>query len=84
MKYAFPDQFVPKANHEPEIAINFKKKKDEYHLLISDNGISLDSAIDINNSKTLGLRLVSILTSQIKGKIELKRDKGTLFDIKFS
>ncbi|MFH0895049.1 MAG: PAS domain S-box protein [Bacteroidota bacterium] len=84
MKYAFPDGFFPASAVAPEIKIDFKKKKNEYHLIISDNGISFGNEIDIHDSKTLGLRLVSILTSQIKGKIDLKRDKGTLFDIKFS
>jgi PAS domain S-box-containing protein len=55
-----------------------------YTLLVSDDGVCIPKKIDIKNSDTLGLQLVNILVDQLDGTIELKRDKGTEFIIKFS
>ena len=38
----------------------------------------------LNNSETLGMQLVNILIDQLDGEIELKRNKGTEFIVKFS
>lgn len=40
--------------------------------------------IDIENSDTLGFQLITILVDQLEGKLELKRDSGTEFVIKFA
>ncbi|HBG71581.1 MAG: hypothetical protein A2W93_08065 [Bacteroidetes bacterium GWF2_43_63] len=61
-------------------------KKDEKNLVysIKDNGKGLPEGFDIRNTKSLGLQLVSILTEQINGTIEVKRSaKGTEFIIVF-
>jgi two-component sensor histidine kinase len=52
-------------------------------LVYSDNGIGMPEHIDFQNSETLGLQLVNMLTFQLQGDIELKRDNGTSFIIKF-
>ena len=59
-------------------------KSTVYTLIVSDNGIGIPNEIDLENSDTLGLQLVNILVDQLDGKIELKRDEGTEFDIKIS
>lgn len=48
------------------------------------NGVGIPENIDFENPSTLGLQLVNILVDQLDGKIELKRDKGTEFIIRFS
>lgn len=56
------------------------------HLYRSDdlnNGIGLSENLDFRNSSTLGLSLVSVLTQQLKGSIELDKTKGTKFKITF-
>ncbi len=57
-------------------------KGTRYTLIISDDGIGISEKIDLENPDTLGLQLVSILVDQLDGEFELKRDKGTEFDIK--
>ncbi|MPM62931.1 hypothetical protein SDC9_109809 [bioreactor metagenome] len=55
-----------------------------YTLIVSDNGIGIPQNIDFENPETLGLQLVNILVDQLDGEVELKRDEGTQFVIKFS
>jgi two-component sensor histidine kinase len=55
-----------------------------YTLIVSDDGAGIPDKIDLENSDTLGLQLVNILVNQLDGKIELKRDKGTEFDIRIN
>lgn len=60
------------------------KKGTAYTLIVSDNGIGVSENLDFESSDTLGLQLVNILADQLDGTIELKRDKGTEFIIKFN
>ena len=53
-------------------------------LTVSDDGIGLPERVDINTSKTLGLRLVKILVEdQLRGNLEVIREGGTTFNIEF-
>ncbi|MCK5148266.1 HAMP domain-containing protein [bacterium] len=77
-KYAFPD------NRKGEIWITLTKvKKDYTTLVVKDNGIGLPEHLNPETSETLGLQLVSILTEQLEGTLEIERDSGTLFRIQF-
>ncbi|MDD3043416.1 MAG: PAS domain-containing protein [Methanosarcinaceae archaeon] len=55
----------------------------EYVLSVSDNGRGIPKNIDFENPETLGLQLVNILVKQIGGEIELKRNSGAEFVIRF-
>lgn len=76
VKYAFPSD-------EGQIKIKLVSKQDQLILTIEDNGIGISEDIDIENSKTLGLKLVHTLTDQLEGKLELKADNGTQFNLFF-
>jgi two-component sensor histidine kinase len=54
-----------------------------YALSVSDNGIGISEGVNIENTETLGIQLVMILVDQLGGALELKRDNGTKFNIKF-
>lgn len=75
----FSQEVGDKINSEEELP----EKGIRYTLIVSDNGIGVPKDLDFENSETLGLQLVSILVDQLDGEIELKRDKGTKFIIKF-
>ena len=68
LKHAFPDgregvitlQLHPRANHNVE-------------LVVSDNGIGIPEHLDIEQSETLGLQLVQLLTSQVNGALAVTR-----------
>ena len=57
---------------------------DGYVLCVEDDGIGFPEDIDIENTDSLGLQLIYSLTNQINGEMELKRDNGTSFKIKFN
>jgi two-component sensor histidine kinase len=52
-------------------------------LSISDDGIGFPENLDFKNTESLGLQIVTALTNQLEGTIELNRNKGTGFEIKF-
>jgi two-component sensor histidine kinase len=55
-----------------------------YVLTVSDTGKGLPAEIDIHNTETLGLQLVSTLVQQIGGQIVVDNQKGTIFVVKFN
>jgi len=78
LKYAFP-------NEAPgEITINIKSLPDHLiELSIADNGIGLPKDLDVENSETLGLQLISALSGQLDGTLDISRNGGTAFVVKF-
>ena len=50
---------------------------------MEDNGIGFPDNFDIENTDSLGLQLVTSLTSQMAGKLEINSDKGTSVKISF-
>jgi len=52
-------------------------------LIVADDGVGLPAGVDVHDSPTLGLRLVSTLAGQLDGRVEIERDRGTVFRIHF-
>ncbi|MEW6601444.1 MAG: histidine kinase dimerization/phosphoacceptor domain -containing protein [Nitrospirota bacterium] len=83
LKHAFPNEM---SGH---ISIELKRtsagsEESEYDLTVSDDGIGISKDIDIKSTKSLGLQLVTNLTMhQLRGSIELRRNGGTSFYIRF-
>jgi two-component sensor histidine kinase len=59
-------------------------KSTTFILSIADNGIGIPEYLDIEDHDSLGLQLVTILVDQLDGELELKRNNGTEFTIKFT
>ncbi len=79
MKYAFPQR------QEGMIKIALNSKLDNYlELIVKDNGVGLPFHSDFSNIQSLGLQLVTILTRQIEGSLEVNSRSGTEFKIHFS
>ncbi len=57
---------------------------EHFTLVFEDNGKGFPEDIDFRSSTSLGLQLVNALVDQIGGSIELERDRGTKFIIKFT
>lgn len=77
-KYAFEN--TPKA----KLYISLFKEKENYVLIVKDNGKGIDKKIDVKNSQTLGLKLInSICTLQLHGKVEYISNHGAMFKITF-
>jgi two-component sensor histidine kinase len=78
LKHAFPE------GRNGEVYIQFRLDENrQYHLTVGDNGAGFPADIDFQNTTSLGLQLVSSLTGQIDGNIELIKTPGTEFRITF-
>lgn len=76
-KYAFE-------NNYGNLNIYFKTINNKCTLTISDDGVGLSEDIDINKTKTLGLRLIStIVKGQLFGEFFYKYENGAKFTILF-
>ncbi|MBU3015822.1 hypothetical protein KO488_13725 [Poseidonibacter lekithochrous] len=76
-KYAFK-------NKNGNLKIEFKKLDNNCILLIHDDGFGIASDVDVNQTKTLGLRLVStIVRTQLFGTFTYKYEHGAKFTIMF-
>jgi PAS domain S-box-containing protein len=83
LKYAFPET-TESAEKNKEIAILARKTSDnDIMLTVCDNGIGLNMERPLESPKTLGLRLVKMLTEQLRGSIEVLPQKGAAFCIRF-
>ena len=67
------------------IEISIQRSADDMILLrVKDDGIGLPEGIDFDKADTLGLKLVrNLAQEQLKGIIQVKRDRGTEFIIEF-
>ena len=66
-----------------------RKQKEGYEstsftLTVSDNGVGIPENLDIEDLDSLGLQLVTSLVDQLDGELELKRNNGTEFTIRFT
>ena len=78
-KYAFTD------HPSPNIDIRLKKTKpDAYQLTYQDNGKGLPDNMDIAKIKSLGLKLIQMLTQQLNGKLNIQNGSGAHFEIDFT
>ncbi len=68
-----------------EIRLTLRRGLDDpCTLRVEDSGVGIPASLDINTSKSLGLRLVRSLTQQIRGSFELvKIDPGTSARLQF-
>lgn len=85
LKYAFPDRKSGSILVHMESGKKFDLHKTitEYTLTVKDDGAGLPEHINLSQINTLGLQLVNILTRQLLGTLEILRENGTTFIIKF-
>jgi two-component sensor histidine kinase len=79
LKHAFSGDELGKL----QITIH-ETKNAEIEIVICDNGLGLPDDVDIHRLRSVGLYLVNeLVTKQLDGQIEVRRDGGTEFRIKF-
>jgi len=68
-----------------EIRVALRPGDDQLELTVSDNGVGMPADLDLEHPKTLGLRLVGMLTRQLGGTLHVDRAPGggTVFKITF-
>jgi two-component sensor histidine kinase len=77
LKHAFP------GGRRGSILVEGRRSNGNIVLDVCDSGIGLPDGFRVESSKSLGLRIVQILTRQLKGTVEVHRDGGTRFRICF-
>jgi two-component sensor histidine kinase len=79
LKHAFPGE------REGEIRVILRHNADgEIEMGVDDNGEGLREGLDIRQCESLGLELVVQLTEhQLQGQLEVRREKGAQFGIRF-
>ena len=77
LKHAFPGK------RKGRITVEIGEVEGRVRIVVKDNGKGFPEEIDFRNTETLGLELVTTLTAQIEGEIELDRARGTTFTIEF-
>jgi len=78
LKYAFPEL------RKGKISIDLKELNEcDYMMVIKDDGIGIQRSVDFDNTNSLGLKLVKILSEQLGGTAELIRNNGSEFRISF-
>jgi PAS domain S-box-containing protein len=78
MKYAFPDARTGR------IEISLITDNGNYILVVRDNGVGMPENFAWEKAQSLGLRLVRMLTRQIRGTITRIPGEGTGFRIEFT
>ncbi|HEY3361751.1 MAG TPA: PAS domain S-box protein [Methanosarcina sp.] len=89
LKHAFPSKDRGEIQIKLHKEKNGKHKKECYKatsfsLIVSDNGIGIPESINIEKVDSLGIQLINTLVDQLDGELELKRNNGTEFTIKFT
>lgn len=77
VKYAFPDTGAG------TIRFSATREGDTAVVEVADNGVGIKDAVDIEAPEGFGLSLVQLLVKQMRGSIDLKRDAGTRFIVRF-
>lgn len=77
LKYAYPE------GSSGEIRVSLRKNNDKVELSVGDDGVGLPADMDFRTTGSLGLNIVNALVRQIRGNIELHRERGTEFNITF-
>ena len=90
LKHAFPDrdkgEIQIKLHREESTELESEDSEStstSFILTISDNGVGIPENLDIEDLDSLGMQLVTSLVDQLDGELELKRDNGTEFTIRF-
>ncbi len=85
LKHAFPPGRMELTGQPDELEIELQvNEAGQILLTVWDNGVGLPEELDLKKTPSLGLRLVEMLTGQMRGELDIERNGGTAFKIKFS
>ena len=85
---SFKHAFKGRERGEIRIKLHQRRKRKvnestSFILTVSDNGIGIPENLEIEDLDSLGMQLVTSLVDQLDGELELKRNNGTEFVMKF-
>jgi two-component sensor histidine kinase len=76
-KYAF------KEGEKGRIKIQLEEGKKSYKLNLSDTGKGLPEDFDVETTPTFGMRIIQLLTEQLKGKMSIQNKDGLHLSVEF-
>ncbi|MBE9097398.1 PAS domain S-box protein [Tychonema sp. LEGE 07203] len=79
LKHAFPDATGGTVSVEC-----YQTGDRQIHLFVKDNGTGFPQNLDFRKTNSMGFQVVCTLTEQLEGTIELSRQTGTAFHLKFN
>jgi two-component sensor histidine kinase len=79
---ALEHAFCPESGGNLSITLQ-QAGEGQCELRVRDNGCGLSRDIDLQETETIGLKLVSVLSEQLGGSLTLLREGGTEFQITF-
>jgi PAS domain S-box-containing protein len=69
---------------DSSIQITFKSVEDDYRLTISDQGVGISDHLDLKDTNSLALQIISALVDQLNGELEIYEEgKGTKIVVQF-
>jgi len=74
-KYAFPEQ------REGELAISLKQMENSLHLRVQDNGNGFPATMDIQNSRSFGMKMIRAFAKKLKGGLHIFNEKGAVVEM---
>lgn len=77
LKHAFPD------GRRGTIRVALAREQQQLLLTVTDDGVGLPAALDVEKTETLGLQLVRTLAHQLDGTVQVERRGRTQFTIAF-
>jgi two-component sensor histidine kinase len=77
VKYAFPGTRLGR------VEVQLKMMRDACRLSVADDGVGLPESCSLEQTPSLGLHLVGILTRQLKGAATIDRSAGTRIQVQF-
>ncbi|MBI5712190.1 MAG: PAS domain S-box protein [Chloroflexi bacterium] len=78
LKYAFPD------NRPGELIVRLREADAGWiEMNVEDDGVGLPNELDLRNTESLGMQLVYSLAKQVGGTLDLNREHGTKFRLRF-
>ncbi|MCE9611969.1 MAG: CHASE2 domain-containing protein [Chthoniobacter sp.] len=77
LKYAFPN------GRSGQIQIAVLRDAGKLRLSVADDGVGFPHDIDFRNSESLGMQIITTLTEQLDGSVQMFNGTGTKFEITF-
>lgn len=65
------------------IELSPRDNADNYVLVFKDNGPGIPVGYNLENSTSLGMRVIQLLTKQLGGQLKFYNDNGSVFEIPF-
>jgi two-component sensor histidine kinase len=77
LKHAFPH------GRNGTVGIAMHRDGGEYVLAVTDDGVGMPPQVNSENADSFGLQLVDTLVGQLEGSIDVDRNDGTAYTIRF-